>query len=299
MSVQSRFLEPEFLRALERLSGTARRPFSGPKKGEKRPLRPGASPEVSDFRPYGIEDDPRHVDRQAFLRPERLFQRLFSQEDVSIHLLLDASQSMEYPVETFAGRMTKFDFARKIAASIGYVSLIRYDRVSVACFAQTVGSRVPTLRGQASAPRLFEYLESLSPGGRTDFVHALRNYTARHSSPGICIVLSDFFDPNWERGVRALLSRRFEVVLLQILAPEEAEPNVVGDLRLVDAVTGETREVSITPAVLANYREAFHRFCASLSELSQRHGMDYLQTTTDAPVEEMLLRTLRNAGLLS
>jgi len=112
------------------------------------------------------------------------------------------------------------------------------------------------------------------------------------------VVISDFFDANWEKGVRALLARRFQVVLLQVLDPDEVEPDLTGDLRLVDAETGEAREVSVTPALLARYREALDGFCGHLADIAARYNMDYVRTTTDAPFEDLLLKTLRGSGLL-
>jgi hypothetical protein len=87
-------------------------------------------------------------------------------------------------------------------------------------------------------------------------------------------------------------------VLLQILDPKEVEPDLLGDLRLVDAETGEAREISITPGLLARYKARLDEFCLSLETLANRHGMDYVRTTTDAPFEDLLLKTLRSAGLL-
>ena len=299
MTAQNKLIDAEFLKKLERLSVAAKRPFPGRIKGEKRSPRRGSSLEFADYREYVPGDDLRYVDWKAYARLERLFLKLFvEEEDLSIHLLIDASQSMQYPVETSDGAMTKFDYARKVAAALGYIGLARYDRLGVAGFSQSLGNRMPTLRGKASAPQLFSYLESLHAGGRTDFVHALRNYALRHSSPGVCVIISDFFDPNWEKGVRALLARRYQVVLLQILAPEEVEPKFLGDLRLVDAETGEAREISLTPAILASYQDALRRFCAGLADLAARQGMDYVRVTTDAPLEDLLLKTLRESGLL-
>jgi Uncharacterized conserved protein (some members contain a von Willebrand factor type A (vWA) domain) len=292
-------LDAEFLRKLERLSVTARQPFPGRMKGEKRSPKRGSSVEFADFREYATGDDLRYVDWKAFARLERLFVKLFvEEEDLSVHLLIDASQSMDFSGAPEAGRITKFDYARKVAAALGYVGLIRYDRVGVAGFAQTLGRRVPTLRGRASVPTMFSYLETLRPGGRTDFSHALQNYAQRAQSPGVCVVMSDFFDQNWEKGVRALLARRFQVALVQILDPDEVEPDLTGDLRLVDAETGEAREISVTPQLLARYREALNTFCGHLSDIAARYNMDYIRTTTDAPFEDLLLKTLRSSGLL-
>jgi uncharacterized protein (DUF58 family) len=292
-------LDPEFQKQLDRLSVAPKRPFPGRMKGEKRSPKRGSSVEFADYREYVPGDDLRYVDWKAFARLERLFVKLFvEEEDLSIHLLIDASQSMEYPPDGEGDRPTKFDFARKVAAALGYVGLIRYDRVGIAGFSQSLGRRVPTLRGRAALPQLLDYLSEIQPGGRTDFTQALQNYAARHGSPGVCVVMSDFFDPNWERGVRALMARRFQVVLLQILDPDEVEPNLVGDLRLVDAETGEAREISVTPAMLSHYKESFDRFCATLAELSLKQGMDYIRVTTDTNVEDLILKTLRDAGLL-
>lgn len=297
--MESTLLDPEFLRQLERLSTVAKRPIPGRMKGEKRSTKRGSSVEFADYREYAPGDDPRYVDWKAYARLEKLFLKLFvEEEDLSVHLLIDASQSMEFPADNGTGRMTKFHYARKVAAALGYIGLIRYDRVGIAGFSQVLGRRVPALRGRNAVPQFFSYLEDLRAGGNTDFTHALRNYAQRHALPGVCVVLSDFFDPNWEKGVRALLARRFQIVLLQILDTEEVEPNLVGDLRLVDAETGEAREVSVSPAMLASYREAFQQFCSQLAEVSAQYGMDYIRVTTDTPVEDLLLKTLRGAGLL-
>ncbi len=302
-AARTRLLDAEFLRKLERLSVTAARPFPGRMKGEKRSPRRGSSVEFADYREYAPGDDLRYVDWKAYARLERLFLKLFvEEEDLSVHLLLDASQSMDFAggaqPGAVPGRLTKFEYARKVAAALGYVGLIRYDRVGVSGFAQALGRRIPVLRGRSSVPQLFSYLEQVRPGGSTNFAHALQNYALRAQTPGVCVVLSDFFDPNWEKGVRALLARRFQVVLLQVLAPEELEPDLTGDLRLVDAETGESREISVTPQLVSRYREALDTFCGHLTDTASKHGMEYLRVTTDAPFEDLLLKTLRNSGLL-
>ena len=288
------------MKQLERLSIAAKRPFPGRMKGEKRSPKRGSSVEFADFREYASGDDLRYVDWKAYARLERLFIKLFvEEEDLSIHLLVDASESMNFPRgEAAQNRPTKFDYARRVAAALGYVGLLRYDRVSVSGFAQALGRRVPTLRSRAAVPQLFDYLETIKPGGQTNFSHALQNYALRASSPGVCVVVSDFFDPNWEKGIRALLGRRYQVVLLQVLDTEEVKPTLLGDVRLVDSETGETREVSVTPTLLAQYQNALDSFCGQLSDLANRHGMDYIRTTTDAPIEDLLLKTLRGSGLL-
>jgi uncharacterized protein (DUF58 family) len=202
-------------------------------------------------------------------------------------------------------QMNKYHFARKAVAALGYVGLLRYDRVGVSSFAQggvmdrvKMSRRTPTLRGRRSVPELFGYLEAIHPGGRTDFSTALQDYARRAQTPGVCVVVSDFMDPNWEKGIKALLARRFQVVLLHVLSPEEANPTLSGDLRLVDSETGGVREVSVTPELLARYKVALESFCGRMETMAAKYGMEYLRTSTNAPVEELLLSTLRKSGLL-
>lgn len=302
-------LEPNFLRKLERLAVGAERAQTARLQGERRTTRRGASLEFADYREYAAGDDLRYVDWKAYARLERLFVKLFvAEEDLGIHLLLDASESMNFS-GTESGEssaaLSKFAFARKAVAALGYVGLMRYDRVGVTGFAQggtldrlMGGRRTPTLRGRRSTGELFSYLQALRPGGRTDFSTALADYARRAATPGVCVVASDFMDTNWEKGVKALLARRFQVVLLHVLSPEEMNPTLSGDLRLVDSETGAVRDVSITPDLLVRYKAALESFCGRMEAVAAKYGMEYLRTTTDTPVEELLLSTLRRSGLL-
>ena len=307
-------LAPSFLRKLERLAISTERAPTARLQGERRSVRRGSSLEFADYREYTAGDDLRYVDWKAYARLERLFVKLFvAEEDMGIHLLLDASESMNFAgtdaaAVTPAATVTaanKFQFARKAVAALGYVGLMRYDRVGVTGFAQggsldhaMSGRRTPTLRGRRSTAELFHYLQSLRPGGRTDFSTALQDYARRAPTPGICVVASDFMDPHWEKGVKALLARRFQVVLLHVLSPEETNPTLSGDLRLVDSETGAVRDVTVTPDLLVRYKAALESFCERMEAVAAKYGMEYLRTTTDTPVEELLLSTLRRSGLL-
>ncbi|MBC8140115.1 MAG: DUF58 domain-containing protein [Armatimonadetes bacterium] len=303
-------LEPGFLRKLERLALGAERAPTARLQGERRTTRRGASLEFADYREYTAGDDLRYVDWKAYARLDRLFVKLFvAEEDLGIHLLLDASESMNFVgnegSSAPAPALNKFAFARKAVAALGYVGLMRYDRVGVTGFAQggsldraMGGRRTPTLRGRRATTELFGYLQNLRPGGRTDFSTALQDYARRASTPGVCVVASDFMDPHWEKGVKALLARRFQVVLLHVLSPEEMNPTLSGDLRLVDSETGAVRDVSITPDLIVRYKAALQSFCDRMEAVAAKYGMEYIRTTTDTPVEELLLSTLRRSGLL-
>ena len=295
MATTQTLLDPQFLKKLEALSLVSKRVFAGQTKGERRSLKRGSSVEFADFREYSLGDDLRYVDWKAYGRLEKLFLKLFvEEEDLSIHLLLDTSKSMD-----FGSPLTKADYARRVAAALGYIALSEYDRVLLASFSDTLGERLPPLRGKPGIFPFFQFLENKTPvGGGTRFGEALAQYAARSKNVGIAVVISDFFDPSHVQGLKALLSRRFQVVLLHVLDEEEVHPTLTGDLRLVDSETSEVREVSMSPYILAQYEARVQSFCTELQALSNRYGMDYVRTSTGVPFEEVILKYLRNGGML-
>ena len=293
-SIPSTLLDPQFLKKLEALSVVSRRVFAGQSKGERRSLKRGSSVEFADFREYAHGDDLRYVDWKAYGRLEKLFLKLFvEEEDLSIHLLVDTSESM-----SFGSPLTKADYARRIAAALGYVALSEYDRVLLASFSSGLGERMPPLRGKPGVFPFFQFLERLPAGGETKFGAALTQYAASAKNVGIAVVLSDFFDETHVQGIRALLSRRFQVVLVHVMDEEERHPTLTGDLRLVDSETGLVKEVSITPQLLAEYEAQVQGFCDGLAQMAAKFNLDYVQASTAVPFEDVVLKSLRGRGLV-
>jgi uncharacterized protein (DUF58 family) len=288
-------LDTAFLQRLEGLALSARKRFTGDSRGERRSPRKGANIEFADFREYAPGDDLRYVDWKAFGRLDKLFLKLFQEEeDLSVHFLIDASRSMGFGAPT-----TKFDYARRVAAAIGFIGLMEQDRVDVFTFASGRQHRLPPLRGKAGIPEFFRFLETLpSPAGQTGFGDSVRRYAEQTRTPGISILLSDFFDPSVQDGIRALLARRHQVVMLHILDSEEASPTLTGDLKLIDSETDDVAEISLSPHVLAQYETRFRGFCTGLETLAARYGIDYARVTTDVPHEEIVFKYLRRSGLI-
>ena len=295
MPATQTILDPAFLKKLEALSIVSKRVFAGQTKGEKRSVKRGSSIEFADYREYVNGDDLRYVDWKAYGRLEKLFLKLFvEEEDLSIHLLIDTSQSMG-----FGQPLTKADYARRVAAALGYIALSEYDRVTLASFSGALGEMMPPARGRPGIMSFFRFLETKTRvGGETRFGPALAEYARRAKNVGIAVVISDFFDDSYVKGLKALLARRFQVVLLHVLDEEEMHPTLTGDLRLLDAETGEAREVSISPYLLAQYDARLKAFCADLQKMASRYGMDYVRSSTGVPFEEVILQYLRRGGLL-
>jgi len=281
-------LTPDFLRKLEQLSLVVQRTFAGAAHGERRSTRRGISVEFADFRNYTHGDDLRYVDWNVYARLEKLFLKLYvEEEDLHVHLLLDTSRSMGF------GSPGKLLAAQRICAALGYIALCNFDRVSVTAITGRLGVRLRDIRGKNNAFTLFSWLKGLRADGTTDFARTLTEYTLLARKPGLVIVVSDFLAPGVEDGLRALVGRRFSPTLLQVLAPEELNPPFAGDLRLVDAETGEVREVTITTGLLNRYQQRLQAHREMLEGLGNRYGVNYVRTLTSEPFDQLVLRYLK------
>jgi len=286
-------LEPQFLNRLEQLSLVSRKVFAGQLKGEKRSTRRGTSVEFADYRDYSTGDDLRYIDWNTYARLDKLFLKLFvEEEDLHVYLLVDRSQSMAF------GSPEKLEYARRVAAALGYIGLTNYDRVGVAFFADRLHATMFPVRGRGQVFSFFRFLEQARPQGVTSFDRSLREYALRTRRPGVAVVISDFFDPDYEAGLKALLHRKFQVTLIHVFDRAELQPDFLGDLKLIDAETGAVREITVSPSLLREYQRTVDNFCAGLQRFCRRYGVDYIRTTTDAPFEDLILKYLRRTGLV-
>ena len=284
-----RFFSNAFLMQLERLGFVSKRSHVGAVKGERKSPRRGSSVEFANYRPYEVGDDLRYVDWNAFARLNRLYLKVFiDEEDLCIHLLLDASGSMDY------GTPNKFRYAVRLAAALAFIGFVNLERVGVAVFRDRVAEGWLPTRGRNQFLPIQEFLAGLTPGGGTAFNDALRQYAQRAKDAGVAVVISDFLDPaGYASGLRALMERRFDIHVLHLLAPDELRPMLGGDLELVDAETGEVREVSIDADVLRGYERQLGTFIAGIEGFCRANELSYVRVATDTPVEDLLLRRLK------
>jgi uncharacterized protein (DUF58 family) len=292
-TVAERFFSNAFLMQLERLTFASKRSHIGAVKGERKSPRRGSSVEFADYRPYEVGDDLRYVDWNAFARLNRLYLKVFiDEEDLCIHLLLDASGSMDY------GTPNKFRYAMRLAAALAFIGFVNLERVGVAVFRERVAEGWLPTRGRNQFLPIQEFLAELAPGGGTAFNDSLRQYAQRAKDAGVAVVISDFLDPaGYASGLRALMERRFDVHVLHLLAPDELRPVLGGDLELLDAETGEIREVSVDAEALRAYERQLGTFISGIEGFCRANELSYVRVVTDMPVEDLLLRRLKG-GLL-
>ncbi|KAB2661878.1 MAG: DUF58 domain-containing protein [Verrucomicrobia bacterium] len=298
-------LTPELLRRLEQFQLLAARRAKSSARGERRSRARGQSVEFADHRNYVVGDDLRYLDWNLFGRLDRLFLKLYEEErELPVRIFLDGSESMTF------GTPPKFDFARQVAAAIGYVALCGFDRVAVHAFPEprasdfadaaglnvqmAVRGALRAVRGRKSAMEYFRNLTALSAGGPADLNAALKRGAMEARQTGLAVVLSDFLDPGgYEAGLHALVARGFEVNVIQILAPEELNPTAFGDLRLVDSETGALQEVTFGKYRLAAYRQSVANYVQRLREFCQSRGMGVFSVGSGTSLEELLLKQLR------
>ncbi len=292
-------LSPQFMHQLDRLDVLSRKVLRGKLMGERRSKRRGQGVEFADYHSYVAGDDLRFVDWNLYARLDRLFLRLFmEEEDMSVAILMDLSRSMDF------GSPRKLDYAKQLAAALGYIGLVNYNRVSLYSFNDTIVDQVTDLRGRRPVSKMIDFIDRQAPaapaaGTSGDLVTTLRRFALLHRQKGIVIILSDFLDKGeLTNGLRYLTGDRYDVYAIQLLAPEEINPTLGGDLRLQDIEDNDLTDVSVNASVLKRYRATVQSYCTHLKQLLQRRDMAHMVSDTSVPFETLVLRYLRERGLL-
>ncbi len=291
-------LTSDLLKRLEQFQLLARRRSKSAAKGERTSRARGQSVEFADHRNYAHGDDLRYLDWNLFGRLDKLFLKLYEEErELPLTVFLDASESMSF------GTPKKFDFARQVAAAIGYVALCGFDRVSIRPFPDNeeemaIRSSLRSVRGRKSALRFFQNITHITASGLADLNETLRRGAMESRQVGAAIVLSDFLDPaGYEDGLNALVGRGYQVSAIQILAPEELEPETYGDLRLIDSESGAQTEVTFGRYRLDIYQRLVANFCLKLDEFCKSRGVAFFAASSATDLEELLLKQLRKAEI--
>jgi uncharacterized protein (DUF58 family) len=285
------------LRKINQLTLVASRVRAGAMKGERRSSRRGSSVEFADYRNYTAGDDLRRLDWNIYARLEKPFIKLLEEEeDLAVYILLDGSLSMDWGED----EEHKFNYARKLAGGLGAIALSTGDMVTVG-FLQ--GGRVtddfgPTRGGNAMS-RLFRFLEELEPGGQTDLNKSIQQFLVTPRRPGLVILISDLLtSTGHESGLRNLLGRGHEAALVHVLASDEIDPPLAGDLQLVDMETGQEQDVSLDGGLRKQYHARVQAWIQSTQNECRKQNVRYLDLVTDKPWDQALLLEMRRAGVV-
>ena len=287
-------LDNDVLGRIERLRLNPRQRKTNRSRGEHLAGKGGTSTEFSDYRDYVAGDDIRFVDWNVFARLHRPYMKLYQyEEELQVVLLVDGSSSMR-----FEG---KFERACQLAAAFGVMGLLNSERVSVyGCQDADAPPQVlPPVTGRANMMRMFAFLEGLECGGDVAIEQAVQSVLTRHRGRGIAIVLSDFLtDANLTKPLNLLFSAGLVVFAMQILGPSELDPELTGDLRLIDCETGGTLDVSSIGELLGIYRDHLETLEHNLLRYCLQRNGRFMTVASDAPIEWVLFdRLLRQGGV--
>jgi len=298
-AVDSNLLPPELMTQLQRLELVTRKVFRGRMKGERRSKRKGESVEFADFRNYVPGDDLRRLDWNLYARLDKLILKLFlEEEDLHFYTLIDTSLSMSF------GEPTKLDYAKQLAAALGFIGMVRGDRVVIETLGQPLRERSPVLRGRKSVWRMLEQLEEInpeetSPENSTSLAEGVKRFCLRNAGKGVVVLISDLMDKaGYESALKYLMAQRVDVYVIQVLSQEEIDPDVAGDLRLVDCEDADVAEISVSAPLLARYKRTLAEFTAGAQEFCSRRGMNYLLANNQTPVKDLMTGYMRRRGLV-
>ncbi len=282
-------LSPALLARLERLQMHTGRRLAGQFTGEHRSKRYGSSLDFADYREYHPGDDFRRIDYHLYARLGVLLLKLYeAEDDLTLRILFDTSASM--------GDGAKMHQARRVAAALGFVALIRRDAVSVHTFPATRAA--PRFTGRHASHAFFGHLQSLEAGGETEFAAAAAHLLGRKGPAGLTVVVSDLLTDEWEQGVSRLPSRGDATVVVHVLARDEVAPTVLGDVEVVDRETGDRVQVSMAPETLSAYAAGVAGWLDSVALKCRRANVGYLRIFDDDDLETLLLTAWREEGVL-
>ena len=285
--------EDDFLKKLEYLHVVSKRAFAGQNRADRLARKRGRGLEFADHRGYSAGDDFRHIDWKAYKRLGRLLLRLFDEEqDLPIYLFVDCSQSMREPA--------KFDQARRIAAALCYIGLAHLDRVTLLPFDQELGDETQPGRGKGRIFRVFELLERMETEGATNLREVFTNFGSRTRQMGLAVVISDFLDPDgFEKGLKLVASMGHDVFVVHIASQSDRDPGALGEVRFVDAETGDLRDVDVTPALARAYGDTWQAHADDLERFCGRYNLGYVRADAEAPFDEVILKTFRKGRFLA
>jgi len=287
-------LDPEFMNRLDSLDVLSRKILQGKLQGERRSKRRGQSVEFADHRPYVAGDDLRFVDWNIYGRLEQLFLKLFIEEqDLTVHVVVDGSASMT------VGEPSKELFIKKLAAALGYVSLVNNNRVSISVFADGVVGQLANMRGRNYLHQMADFLLTAQCDGVSQFETACRQIASGRIGCGVMIVLSDFlFKEGYDAGLRRLIGRQYDLYVIQVLSAQELSPDFAGDLRLIDIEDADVAEITVSAALVKYYKRNVTAYCNELKDFCSRRGAVYALANSGDSVESLVLNYLRRIRLL-
>ena len=297
MTDDTTLFDSGFLERLRSLFYRLRRRKQLQKRGSQQTPSSGFTREFKDHRHYTSGDDYRAIDWRLYARMDKAFVRIFEEiQEFHVHILLDRSLSMADPFSE------KRLVGLRLTVAIAYLALLSQHRVSIFSMESDLKRETRPLKGQGHVPQLLSQMANLEFSGVTDLVGSLRQFRPSRDRRGLVFLISDLFGRSPELSAEAVgQSSRWpaETHVIHVLHPNEIQPTLEGDLRLVDVETNEVRRVWMTKRELARYEQAFQQYLADLNRTCMQRQVNYFTWTTDMPFEDTFVNLLSRGSALA
>jgi uncharacterized protein (DUF58 family) len=267
------------------------------RRGSQSTPATGFTREFKDYRHYTPREDYRAIDWRLYARLDKLFVRLYEEtQELNLHILLDTSTSMAQPFPEKRRQALRF------AVALAYLALSAQQRVSIYSMSDTVHQELPPLRGQGNIEKVIQAVSKLKFDGLTNMKRCFEEYRPNKQRYGIIFVISDFFGHEIGSATEAVARVSAwpgENHFLQIIHPEERQPELEGELELAEVETGERRRFWLTKKDVQRYVETFDTFSENLARECASHRVDFLQISSNEAFEERFLDLLVRGSALA
>ena len=264
--------------------------------GDRRSRAKGSGMEFADHRPYREGDDTRHLDVRLFARLGKSFVREYSiDRQLPVYVILDASTSM------VSGNAAKYAFAAAVAQLFSFIALTSGDQVQLGVFNGSGLAWSTKFQGGSRVNLVFDWLGKQPTGGQLPFSEALRLARETMVRSAMVILISDFWDEQLDKALTSLSADQHDLVGVHVIAPQDLDPAALGrgPAQIVDAESGEVLEIVLDADMTGQYQAAFQAFAEDVNTAFSRRQGRYFQLSTEADLEQLFLRDLRGAGLIS
>lgn len=290
--MNDRIFDTEFLKKLDTIAINVRMIMSQGGGGNRKSRSKGSSVEFSDFREYSMGDDFRRIDWNAYGRFDKLFVKLFMEEqEAVINIFVDSSKSMDF------GSPKKSELALKLAGVLSFLALNNLDRVCINSLTKDSFKQSTAVTGRSMFDRCIAFLEAISFTGETDLNASIKKKDTK--GRGLSVIISDFFTAGGiEEAIKYLLYKKQDVFLIHVLSPEELNPEMEGQVRLLDSETGRSMDVAVTPVLLKRYQSKLNEFESGIREFCSRMGASYIQVSSADSIEKIVFEQFTGAGVI-
>ncbi len=289
--------DPEFLDRLRAMFLRLRKRKQLRRKGIHATPATGFTREFKGFRHYTPKDDYRAIDWQLYARLDRLFLKLYEEiQEFHVHIVVDTSASMKDP---FPEKRTA---SLKLAVALSYMGLVGHHRVSLYSLGESVSDPIPPLKGQGSLQRVLEFAKGLEYGGVTNLEECFESFRPSRRRYGVIFVISDLYGRDIDEAKNAIRHASLwpgEVHFIQVYHPWEENPDLDGEIELVDVETQEQRRLWFTPRDRKRYQARYQEFQDELHQECQSRHIDYQRWRTDHPFDDLFLDLLAKGSALA